>query len=228
MAGILRRETVSSTPAFSFPDLESDARAIIDQARRQAVDILAKAESEARQRGVRIEREAHARGAETGRREGTEQARVEALETARRDARDELNSLSRTLREALAEFEDNKRRLLAQAECGVIDLALSIARRVCKHDVGASSESALANARAVLEMARHERDPELRMNPADRDLLGDALPEVIAAVEGLEHVGIVADGEIDRGGCVLCTRAGTIDASIETQLDRVAQALVKA
>lgn len=225
MAGLLRRESFSSKPVFSFEDLEDEARALLDRAREQGRQSVARAEEEGRRRAARLEQEAHARGLEDGRRRGFEQARTEAAETARQEARQDLAHLARALAEGLETFEESKRRLLARAECGLLELALGIARRVCKHDLGASSSAARHNARALLEMVKHEGDLQLHFSPAECDALRAAAADLVTSADRLSHVEIVSDPEVERGGCLLQTRHGSIDASLETQLEHVARAL---
>jgi flagellar assembly protein FliH len=223
---VLRRDKFAATSPFSFQDLERKARAILDQAREQSRQIVAHAEEQGRRRAAQLEQEGFPRGLEEGRRQGFEQARREGAETALREVREELAQLGQALAAALAAFEEDKRRLLGSAERGVLELALAIARRVCRHDAGASSASAHANARNLLEMVKHEGGLELRLNPAECDGLREMAPELIASAGRLSHVEFVPDPTVERGGCVLHARDGTIDASLETQLDRVAQSLL--
>ena len=77
VAGVLRREKFSSGPAFSFRDLESEARCVVDEARAEAHRIVADAEERGRRRAARLEAEAIPQGRERGRREAFEQAREE-------------------------------------------------------------------------------------------------------------------------------------------------------
>lgn len=226
MAGVLRREQFCSKPAFSFQDVEREARAVLERAEARAREIMAAAEQQARRRAAQIEAEAGRRGLEEGRREGIAQVRREAAQRALQEARQELNQLGEALRNSLAAFDAEKRHLLACAERGLIELALAITRRVCKHELGASSQTALANARAVLKLAEHEHDLRLHLHPADCEALRQTLPELAAATGSLTHVELVADSAVPRGGCILRGRDGTIDARLERQLDRVAEALL--
>ncbi len=227
MAGVLRRKKFCSSPAFSFQDLEGEAKSIVDEARQEARRIVAEAEERGRRRAAQLEREAIPRSRKQGRREAFEQAREEASRVAMEEARQNYTQLCQALTAGLETFERNKRRLLATAESGLLELALAIGRRVCKHDVAASSQAARANAAALLEMVKHESDLELHLNPADLQTLSAAANEAVVAADRLAHVELVADPAVDRGGCVLKSRTGTIDARLETQLDRVAAALVK-
>jgi flagellar assembly protein FliH len=227
VAGIFRPERFSSAPAFSFADLEHKARAYLDKTHAEARQILAQAEAEARKRAARIEAAARPRAVEQGRREGLEQARREARKIALHEARDELARLRDAVTQALGAFDDSKRRLLAIAERGMLELALAVARRVCKRVAGASSEAARANARALLEMVKHEADLQIHLNPAECESLRQALPELVASAEQLAHVEIVSDAKVPRGGCLLHSRNGTIDAALESQLERVSAALLQ-
>lgn len=228
MAGVLRRKKLCSSPAFSFQDLEGKARAIVDEARQEARRIVDEAEQRGRRRAAQLEREAIPRGHEQGRREAFEQAREEAGRVALQEARQNYTQLFQALTAGLEAFEQNKRRLLAIAESELLELAVAIGRRVCKYSVADSSSSARANAVALLELVKHENDVELHLNPADLQTLGAAANETLVAADRLGHVELVADPAVDRGGCVLNSRTGTIDAKLETQLDRVAAALMKA
>jgi flagellar biosynthesis/type III secretory pathway protein FliH len=223
---VLRREEFASKPAFSFQDLEGQAQAVLEQARTQAQRIVTQSEQRARRRAAQLEQEAEPRGFAAGHQQGLEQARAEAAETALQEARQSVTHLTQALTTGLEALEEGKRRLLATAECGLLELALAIARRVCKHDAGGLSEAARANARALLEMVQHEDDLELHLNPTDHDLLRDAA-DLNQVTNRFAHVEVLADPKVPRGGCVLRARNGTIDATLETQLDRVAKALVE-
>ncbi len=227
MPGILRPENYRSRPAFSFADFESQARSQLDQAREQARQIVTQARKLAEQRARQIEQQAHQRGLEEGRREGLEQIRREAAEQARQEARQRYAQLAESLQCALREFDQSKRRLLALAESGLIELALAIARRVCKLQAGRDSQTARANVRAALELARHENDLEVLLSPEDYQCLSETFPQLLAEVGLRENVRLLADPAVAPGGCVLRSRSGTIDAQIETQLDRIARALLE-
>ena len=227
MAGVLRREKFNSIPAFSFADLEHQARAILEEAHAQARRIVAEAEEEGRRRAAVLEQAAKPRGYETGRREAYEQTRAEAAQAAMEEARREYTGLSVALTSGLAEFEQDKRRMLAIAEGGIIALAVAIARRVCKHAAAADSATARENVRALLEMVKHENDIQLHLNPAECDTMQAALPDMVEACNNMAHVQLLPDPNVAKGDCLLKTHNGMIDATLDTQLDRIASALLK-
>lgn len=225
MGRVIGRESQPGGCAFSFEDLEQQARALLERAREEARRLHAAALAEAAASVQAEQQRGYRRGLEEGRAAGLEQVRREAAQAALLEARESLASLRASLSAAVRDFEQAKRRLIASAEAGLLELALAIARRVCKTRTAGDVEAARANARHLLELARHEHDLQLRLHPADADALRDALPELLAATESAAHVELIADESVGRGGCVLTSRDGTIDASIDTQLDRIAEAL---
>jgi flagellar assembly protein FliH len=227
MAGVIGRQNFCSGQPFSFADLEGQARAVLARADEQAQQILRQAQADGRQQAEQAAQQAHATGLEEGRREGQRQIRIEARAAIVEEERERVGRLVQALTTGLAEFERNKRRLIGVAEAGLIELALAIARRVCKLLVEGSPEAARANARHVLKAVEHDGDLELRVNPADHDTLREVAGEVLRCGAELEHVQVTADAAVERGGCILSTPDGQIDASIETQLQRVAEAILE-
>jgi flagellar assembly protein FliH len=225
MGGVIRREHVVATAAFAFQDVEREAGEMLARARAQAEHLLADAEQRARESAEVRKRVAHQQGLDEGRQAGLTEIRKEARQAAVDAARAELTRLTHALSAGLAEYERNRRSLIALAETGLIELALAIARRVCKIEVAASGAPVRANARALLELVQHHEDVELRLNPAEVELLADLADEFTKQTTALGHVTITADPAVARGDCRLSTRAGTIDASIAGQLDRIAAAL---
>lgn len=236
MGAVIKSPEFRSTPAFSFEDLEQRARNIIARAQADARQITSEARAAAErtvgdaQARVHSIKEAHRRegyndGFGQGRTEGKEQALRESRQSALAQARDEVAEVIQALNAGLSQFEQHKRHVLALGEAGLVQLAVAIARRVCKTLVERSPEPAVANARALLEMVGHDHDIRLHMNPTDHQLLDEIAIELVRSTAGLAHVDLVADPAVPRGGCVLQTRDGTLDADIAAQLDRIAAAI---
>ena len=225
MSAVIRRENASNAAGFSFQDVEAEARQTVAHARAEAEQILAAARAETEQLVQARRHEGYQAGVAEGRQAGAQQVRKETHDAAVQSAQAELTRLTQALAAGLSEYERNKRSLIAQAESGLIELAIAIARRVCKSCAAQSSDAAAANVRAVLELVRHQHDVELHVHPAEHALLQEVAQALLAQTAELQHVQVRADPAVPRGGCVLRTRDGTIDATIETQLDRVAAAI---
>jgi flagellar assembly protein FliH len=225
MAGIIRRETPIASSVFSLTEVEREADDLLRSARAQAEAIRAEARVRAEAVEAQRYKEGHERGLAEGRAAATERVERESRAAALNDARARLESLLQALQAGVADFDAAKRRLIASAELGLIRLAVQIAERVCKQLVDASSETARQNALRVLELVQHEHDLRLCVHPDEHALLQEVAADFVRSTQAGGHVEVMADPRVARGGCVLRSRDGEIDASIRTQLDRIAQAI---
>jgi flagellar assembly protein FliH len=65
----------------------------------------------------------------------------------------------------------------------------------------------------------------IRVNFADLDLTTAHKDELIKMMESLRKVNIYEDSRVDRGGCIIETDVGAIDARISTQLKEIEEAI---
>lgn len=224
--GVIRHGGTVTTAPFSFSDIEASAERILDEARAEAQRIVAAAEREA-ESVARIRGEkAHAEGMREGRKAGEQRALEEARAAAIEKARADVASTSAAIVRSFVAFEDARRRLLAEAESGILSVAIAVARRVCHLHAAQTPDAAIQVVRACLELIRHEGDVEVRLHPCDVEQMREIAPHLAAALDGINHISVVDDADLKRGDCLLRTRHGEIDARIDTQVDRIAAALL--
>jgi flagellar biosynthesis/type III secretory pathway protein FliH len=65
----------------------------------------------------------------------------------------------------------------------------------------------------------------LRINPIDHDAIRQNRDAIVAASD-VEHLRIVEDQRVDRGGVLIETDSGTIDSKIATQLREARKAIL--
>lgn len=172
-------------------------------------------------------------GAEEDRGDPVAEARRQAdaiLEAARAEAQGlraaacaEAEAAALAVRAAREEQERGERSRL-QVELGeeVVGLALAIAGRVLAlavEDPRAARESAQ---RALRQVGGWER-LVLRCHPADEAGLAGLVDELRPAGGG--PVAVQVDPAVGRGGVLLETEAGVVDARVEHQLERLARGL---
>ena len=79
--------------------------------------------------------------------------------------------------------------------------------------------------REALELAAGSSHVRLHLSPADCDALQPRLDALLQELAGLGRPEVVADPQIEPGGCRVETRFGTIDQQLETQLARIEEEL---
>jgi len=193
-----------------------EAERIIADAHRRREEIIAGAAEEGRRRG-------YEEGFEQGRREGADAARAEALQ----DHAEALDALARAWAEALDAFEAGRDHLLVRSRLDVIDLAIRLAERIVKRTIAAAPNVGVRQLEAVLSLITGRGRLVVGVHPDDERLIRDAMPALARRFASATHAEIVADDSLSRGSVVARTDSGaTIDAAIETQLDRLVAALL--
>jgi flagellar assembly protein FliH len=157
-----------------------------------------------------IERDAFAKGYAQGERAGVEAG------NRRSDA------MLRRLGETLEELASLRRTLLQQSERQLVQLALAIARRIVRREIAADEELLTALARVAIDRLGDSGPATIHLHPDDF---------ARAAARGAHqweaaHVSVVADPAVSRGGCLVESPFGFVDAGIDAQFQELARALL--
>lgn len=233
--GVQAGHLVKDAVVLDLGDLQRQGAEMVARARREGEQIV----NEARQERERIlagaaeagRVEGHARGMQEGRKEGAEQARGEALVSCKQ----ELGKLIEAWTGALRAFGGQRDGFIQAAERDVIRLASVIAEKVVKRSVELDVEIVVEQVRATLATVVRPSEAVIVIHPADRATVESALGGLLAEMPSVRHVDVVDDstGRLARGSCVARMRdperagiGGEVDASIETQIDRIVSALL--
>jgi flagellar assembly protein FliH len=156
-----------------------------------------------------LERDAFVKGYAEGERAGLEAGSTRA------------EAMLRRLAGTLDELGGLRAAMLRHAERQVVALALTIARRILRREVSLDHDFVLAMVRVALDKFEQGTPATIRLHPDDLLRVGQALTDGTAG----SNVRVVPDGALSRGGCIVESDIGFIDASLDTQFDQVAQAL---
>ncbi len=77
----------------------------------------------------------------------------------------------------------------------------------------------------ALKTVRHQRDVNIRVNPAQVAALETHKKTLLGALSRAKDVQIRADPSIRPGGCVIETELGILDADLRTQMEILERAL---
>jgi type III secretion protein L len=80
----------------------------------------------------------------------------------------------------------------------------------------------------ALKVMRNQKQVTIRVAPEHVDVLQQQLNDILADYPGVTFVDVAADARLRRGGCILESELGVVDASVEIQLDALRRALGKA
>lgn len=130
------------------------------------------------------------------------------------------------LKNSMEEFLNAKQDVYDEIAPDILEISLDIAKKIIKKEMKESPEILLENIKEILNgLSKEETKIVLKVNPAQAAMLKQEMPEAVS-MAGLEaKVLIVPDENTMEGGCMVTTDNGVIDATIETQLAIISEAL---
>ncbi|MBR2526706.1 hypothetical protein IKE67_09600 [bacterium] len=130
------------------------------------------------------------------------------------------------LREKIADFVNAKKEVFEYIAPDILEISVDIAQKIIKNEVTQNPQIILDSiVDAMKNISKDESKITIKLNPLQVDLVKTELPEYISSMGIEAKITVVGDDSIAEGGCILNTNNGIVDASLDTQLDIIKEAL---
>jgi flagellar assembly protein FliH len=199
---------------------KKNAFEILERARWEANDVLTKAKDEA-EKEIQIMKEA---AAENGQREGLEKGRREGFDKGREEGRQTYDDLVRKWNGLVEGIAPERKKLLGELQPLLVELVSKALTLCLKKEAEKSSDLILGLAEEVLKKAQDRVHLKLHLNPADVREVESQKARLQLSV-GTGALELMPDARIEKGGCVLETEAGSVDARLSTVVSRIKESL---
>jgi len=136
------------------------------------------------------------------------------------EAREQATPLLSALAEALAGIEALRGEIAERVERDAVELAIALAERIVAGALDVAPERVLDVVRGALRRVTDRQRVTVIVNPEDAELVSAHLAELRGELGGIEEAAVQADRRVARGGALVKTVEGTIDAQIQSQLER--------
>ena len=183
-------------------DAEREADAIIQKAKNEAAQIIAQAESERE----KLKSDAYNEGFDAGHSEGFDKGSAE------------VDRLIERMHKMLDAVMQRREEILSDTESQIVELVILMARKVIKILSENQKNVIMANTLAALKKVKTRGEVTLRVNLEDVKLTTANVDEFIKHVENIKGITVLEDSSVERGGCIVETDFGAIDARISSQL----------
>lgn len=190
---------------------EAEAADVLKKANEEAATIIAQAQEEKQ----KIHDEAYKTGFDEGREKGYEEGNLEAQRLIDR------------LHVILDRIMDKRQEILDNTEQQIVELVLLMARKVVKVISENQRNVVMSNVLQALRKVKGRGDVIVRVNLADVKLTTEHTKDFMRAVENIQNITVAEDSSIDRGGCIIETDFGAIDARISSQLAELEQKILE-
>lgn len=130
------------------------------------------------------------------------------------------------LRTKIADFVSSKKEVFEYIAPDILEISVDIARKIIKREVEQNPQVILDSIVDVMRtLSKEEPRITVKLNPLQVDLVKTELPEYISSMGIEAKINVVGDDSIAEGGCILNTNNGIVDASLDTQLEIIKEAL---
>ena len=130
------------------------------------------------------------------------------------------------VKNAITAFLSAKQEVFEYIAPDILEISVDIAKKIIKREIQQEPRVILDNILEILKgLSKEETKITLRVNPEQVSLLKAEIPELMSTAGLDAKVLVVPDEELMEGGCMVTTTNGVIDATIETQLSVISEAL---
>ena len=190
---------------------EDDARDLLENAGKQAQSLTEDAEKQVSDLQAASKKEGYVEGREEGYAEG----------------KDEVDRLIEHLHSIISNAIEKRNQIIDQSETQIIDLVLLISQKIIKVISENQKNVVINNVIQALRKLKSRGDVVIRVNLEDVKLTSDHVKDFMRMVENVRSITVMEDSSVDRGGCIIETDFGRIDARISSQFKEIEEKILE-
>ncbi len=158
----------------------------------------------------------------------TEEAYARGRQEGLAIAEQRLESTTQALTQALEDVSRLRESLAQTGSQDMLRLVMAVAEQIIRRSVEVDPAVVLGIIENALQASVRADTYRVAINPEDMDGVTKQKPLFLASVSGLKNLSFEADPNVSSGGCRVDSELGDVDATIETQLESIKQALSEA
>lgn len=218
-------EIIKNAKDAAFEEVKrktDEASVIKSDAQAQADEIIANAKSEAE----KIIQDAHLEEQkikDDAKQDGFKQGHDDGYSAGE----SEIERLVERLRKMVEALMLRREEILKETEQQIVELVILMTRKVVKIISETQKTAIMSNVLAALKKVKSRGNVILHVNLEDLKLASANADEFIKRVENIQGITVVEDSTVEKGGCVVETDFGAIDARISSQLSELEEKIME-
>jgi flagellar biosynthesis/type III secretory pathway protein FliH len=145
---------------------------------------------------------------------------AEGYAAGQAEARAQLEPAATAIGEALTGLRELHARAADSVERHAVDLAIQVAEKVVAGALEVGPERVLDVVRGALHAIVERERVVVLVNPDDLELVRASADDLAGSLGGMEALEIQQERRVPRGGALLRTAVGEVDARISTKLEK--------
>lgn len=148
-----------------------------------------------------------------------EEAFAAGVAEGRNQAEADFGAAARSLVQAGEMLNTIRETILQNSKQEMVELVIALAEKIIRHSVTEQDQTIVATVEEAILGAVKSSEFYIYLNPEDVSIIESRAPELIATVNGLEHLIVKKDPTVERGGCKIESDNCTVDATIASQFE---------
>lgn len=192
-------------------EAEKNVAQILKNAQEQAQKIIEDAKAEQENLRSSAQKEGFAKGKEEG------------FENGNKEAERLVERMHKIIDSVMLRREE----ILNETEHQIVELVILMARKVIKVISENQKSVVMNNVLQALKKVKTRGDITIRVNIADVKLTSEHTQDFINRVENIKGIVVLEDSSVEKGGCIVETDFGAIDARISSQLNELEEKIME-
>lgn len=212
-AGVSRGRAQLKTFQHDSEKARNFAQSNVKRAREGVKEIIQDAINKAKKQVLEIKEQA--------RKEGLESGYTEGFKNGEQAARDEFSPFLATLQKSIQDLSVFRKNMYDKVEREMLEMVVGLAKKVVQFELTTRENSVQEIIRLAVQEVVHKESMIIKVNPADKKHAEDFRPEIKEMFHEIKNIQIEEHSGVERGGCMIETNFGTIDARIDKLTEQI-------
>jgi flagellar assembly protein FliH len=156
-----------------------------------------------------------------------DEAREEGHRAGAADAARSASELISSLESAVEHVAAQRNALIDEVEPQMLKLCIEAVEKITRHEIRTDPHVVERVIKTCLRRVKDSSEVCVRVNSGELEQMKASRDELLAVADGISSIQIVDDRRVSPGGCVVESESGSLDARIETQLNRLQDKLME-
>jgi flagellar assembly protein FliH len=188
----------------------------VDKAKVGVMQLLQDAMDKAKKQVGELKENARKQGYDTGYEVG--------FNKGKEAAKEEFSPVLETTQKLVEELSGFRKEMYDKVEREMIEMVISLTKKVIHFEFSTREDAVQDMIRLAVQSVLDRESMVIKIHPTDKEYAESFQPELHHMFSEIKNITFVAHSGIERGGCVVETNFGVIDARIEKleeQIDRI-------
>jgi flagellar assembly protein FliH len=179
----------------------------VKHAREGVKEILSDTIDKAKAKATQIREESQKLGYDEGYKEGFQKGENESSL--------EFEPFFKTFDQCVRDLTIFRKKMYGKVEREMMEMVVGLTKKIVHHEMSIREDSIKDMIRLAVDSVLDKETMIIKVNPADKGYAESFRPELYLLFDEIGNITFEASPKIERGGCVIETNFGTVDAQIK-------------